>query len=177
MCHLWRMKNCWHYCSQVPPLAPKQITAEFLGRKEHICEDRPFPPYPVLSRQSSCEVISMWLDVDKGCFTDMEIMLIACEWGWGKNFSDREKNTSKLRGRSKLFGARQESWCVSTPKVFIRRNGKEGRTDGLGYVSMVLNQNREHAIKVSGLTNHDHILCCLNQGKFKGEHGCWYQWY
>ena len=45
------------------------------------------------------------------------------------------------------------------------------RTDGLGYASMILNQNREHAIKVRECTKRDHILCCLNQGKFKGEHG------
>lgn len=100
MCHLWRMKNCRHYCSQVPPLAPKQITAEFLGRKEHISEDRPFPPYPVLSRQSSCEVTSMWLDVDKGCFTDMEIMLIAWEWGVRKEFF-RQREEHKQAKRQK----------------------------------------------------------------------------
>lgn len=46
------------------------------------------------------------------------------------------------------------------------------RTDGLGYVSMILSQNREQSIEVSELTKHDHMLCCLNHSKLKGEYSC-----
>lgn len=50
------MTTSWRYCSEVRPADIRQNRVEFWERKDSISEDRPFPPYPVLSRQRSCEV-------------------------------------------------------------------------------------------------------------------------
>lgn len=36
---------------------------------------------------------SLWLDVDGGCFTDVERVLIMCEGAWGKRVFQRERRT------------------------------------------------------------------------------------
>lgn len=100
--HLWRMTTSWRYCSEVRPADIRQNRVEFWERKESISEDRPFPPYPVLSRQRSCEV-------------DREIPVARCgrrlfhrrgksaHYVWGglrkESFLERKKNMRKLRGR------------------------------------------------------------------------------
>lgn len=81
-------------------------------------------------------------------------------------FRERDKH-AQIKRQKAIFRARQPSWCVSNQRYLSSEGmGRVERTDGLCCVSMILNQNREHAIKVGECTKHDHILCCLNQGNF-----------